>query len=408
MRGFCRGIDLDALVRTDLGAERVDPLAVDQHPAFFDPLVRFAARAQAEFRHQLGQAQRAWRVFVIAARRARSDVGVIVAFGSGCGRRAARFVGTGRAVVIAKAAAGGRQRLVEAASGPFAPVAALVTLAGTRRTIAELMSGRCPFAAVVARRTRRTVGSVTVTTFDGLRESALATPGIATFAVKTARCAVAARPAFSTAALLRGATVAAEAGPIRGVARRTLAARSAFRRTADTRARPAERATFAVVATRGAVAFETAGRAVAAICVAFEAAGRTLTIVPARRTVAALKPAGCAFVSVRASLEAAGCALAALATIRTAFKATRRTLVALAAALKAARSALAAFAISATRSAFATIAAAFKPAGRTLTIVPAWCTVAPEAGPIRGVARRTLAARSAFRRPAGARARTAE
>jgi hypothetical protein len=48
-------IDLDALVRADLGAERVDLFAIDTHPAVLDPFVGFAARAQAKLRHQFRQ-----------------------------------------------------------------------------------------------------------------------------------------------------------------------------------------------------------------------------------------------------------------------------------------------------------------------------------------------------------------
>lgn len=57
------GQDLNVRGRIDARAERIDNLAVDEDPAFFDSLVRFAARAEAEFGHYLGQAHEA--VFVV-------------------------------------------------------------------------------------------------------------------------------------------------------------------------------------------------------------------------------------------------------------------------------------------------------------------------------------------------------
>src|SRR6266702_5452150 len=119
------------------------------------------------------------------------------------------------------------------------------------------------------------------------------------------RGAVAARPSLAGAALLRGAAVAAEARTVSALvfpAHRTLAARSAFRRAACGWTRPAERAAFAFVAARRAVAFEAAGSAVAAVSGAFETARRF-------------------FAAIARTFEAAGGTFAA---VTTAFKAARR------------------------------------------------------------------------------------
>ncbi|GAA5240412.1 hypothetical protein BMMON2_32340 [Burkholderia mallei] len=59
LRGARVRIDLDALVGAHLRAERVDALAVDEHPAFLDPFVCFAARAETQLRHALRQAHEA-------------------------------------------------------------------------------------------------------------------------------------------------------------------------------------------------------------------------------------------------------------------------------------------------------------------------------------------------------------
>src|SRR5690606_13050073 len=55
---FGRGLALDAyaLRGQDLGAEFGDHLAIDTDPAARDPFVGFAARAQAQFCHAIGEA----------------------------------------------------------------------------------------------------------------------------------------------------------------------------------------------------------------------------------------------------------------------------------------------------------------------------------------------------------------
>ncbi len=61
------GRDFNVLVGTNLGAERIDDFAVDQNPAFFDPFIGFAARAQAELRHHLRQAHEPFFIFACDA-----------------------------------------------------------------------------------------------------------------------------------------------------------------------------------------------------------------------------------------------------------------------------------------------------------------------------------------------------
>ena len=53
---LCGGAQLYLLVGVDLAAQFADDLAVDFDPALFDVVIRFAAGAQAEFRHAFGQA----------------------------------------------------------------------------------------------------------------------------------------------------------------------------------------------------------------------------------------------------------------------------------------------------------------------------------------------------------------
>jgi hypothetical protein len=341
-----------------------------------------------------------------------------------------RFVGA-RGTLVAEATAGGRQRLVEAAGRARATVGALGAFSAARRTVAEFAFGRGAFAAFVARSACRTVRAVAVAGFDRLREAAFAAFGCTALAFEAARRAVAARPTLAAATVLRGATVAAEAravGCVAFTAFRSLATRSAFRRTACAWTSTAERTAFAVVAARGAItkaarsafaairtAFEPAGRtfgsvtgftarravtaigsafeaargAFAAIRTAFKATWRTFTSIACTfkttwraigAVTTALEPARSPFAALTATFEAARSPLAAIAS---AFKTARRATGTATATLKPTRRALAALAVSPARCAFATIRTAFKSTRCALSSVPTRGAVATTFKPAR-------------------------
>uniref|UniRef100_UPI0038B7E6C2 hypothetical protein n=1 Tax=Paraburkholderia dipogonis TaxID=1211383 RepID=UPI0038B7E6C2 len=102
------------------------------------------------------------------------------------------------------------------------------------------------------------------------------------------------------------ASVAAETrsiGCVAFAAFRTLATRTAFRRTACAWARTAERTAFAVVAARGAITKAARG-AFAAIRVPFETAGRAFGSVTGFTTRRAVTTVGTTFEAARSALAA--------------------------------------------------------------------------------------------------------
>jgi hypothetical protein len=61
--GVRGGRNLDVLIGTNLGAERIDDLAVDEDPTLLDPLIGFPAGAQAKLRHHFRQAHQPFFAF---------------------------------------------------------------------------------------------------------------------------------------------------------------------------------------------------------------------------------------------------------------------------------------------------------------------------------------------------------
>nr|WP_329959728.1 hypothetical protein [Paraburkholderia sp. MMS20-SJTN17] len=283
-------------------------------------------------------------------------------------RRGARLGSAGR-TLVAEAARRGWQRIVEAPCGALPTLGAFAAACGA---FAGLAPARCPvtacatLATFVAGCARRTLGTFAVAAFYLFRE---ASPASLTF--EAARRVVAACASITAATLLRRIAIAAEAGTIGGIAlaaHRMVASR-AFRRTACAGARAAERAAFAVVATRRTLT-KTARRAIAAFRMAFE---------PARCAFAlgrTFKPARCAFATLCTAFEttwrafALACTLeparCAFATLCTAFETSWRAF-ALARTLKPARRTFSPLAEFAPRCAFTALRAAFKPARRTFS-----------------------------------------